>query len=166
MKVNLFCSGGPRKRRDYKIWSTDWCSRPRSNNSTLCPAVWQKAITAWPSTTSLCSDCPSVQPAVYLFLHWVSSKGKNSFVNTVNNWSGFRSPPHLMASLGCFVPEMECTLHEERSLKLQVEEKLLQLEKDHSMLDCDYKQAQHKLDELQGQKEKLSEEVLLRQWAH
>ncbi|KAM8725581.1 rho-associated protein kinase 2-like isoform 4-T4 [Acanthopagrus schlegelii] len=55
--------------------------------------------------------------------------------------------------------EMECTLHEERSLKLQVEEKLLQLEKDHSMLDCDYKQAQHKLDELQGQKEKLSEEV-------
>lgn len=68
-----------------------------------------------------------------------------------------------MASLGCFVPEMECTLHEERSLKLQVEEKLLQLEKDHSMLDCDYKQAQHKLDELQGQKEKLSEEVLLRQ---
>uniref|UniRef100_A0A671WFB1 Rho-associated protein kinase 2 n=1 Tax=Sparus aurata TaxID=8175 RepID=A0A671WFB1_SPAAU len=55
--------------------------------------------------------------------------------------------------------EMECTLHEERSLKLQVEEKLLQLEKDHSMLDCDYNQAQHKLDELQVQKEKLSEEV-------
>ncbi|XP_069014195.1 rho-associated protein kinase 2-like isoform X2 [Embiotoca jacksoni] len=56
--------------------------------------------------------------------------------------------------------EMECTLQEERSLKLQVEGKLLQLEKDHSMLDCDYKQAQHKMDELQAQKEKLSEEVV------
>ncbi|XP_044233126.1 rho-associated protein kinase 2-like isoform X2 [Thunnus albacares] len=55
--------------------------------------------------------------------------------------------------------EMECTLHEERSLKLQVEGKLLQLEKDHSMLDCDYKQAQSKLNELQAQKEKVSEEV-------
>uniref|UniRef100_A0A7N8Y6D8 non-specific serine/threonine protein kinase n=1 Tax=Mastacembelus armatus TaxID=205130 RepID=A0A7N8Y6D8_9TELE len=43
----------------------------------------------------------------------------------------------------------------EKSLK----GKLLQLEKDHSMLDCDYKQAQHKLEELQAQKEKLSEEV-------
>lgn len=54
---------------------------------------------------------------------------------------------------------MERALQEERSLKLQVEGKLLQLEKDHSMLDCDYKQAQHKLDELQAQKEKLAEEV-------
>lgn len=60
-----------------------------------------------------------------------------------------------------FGPEMECTLQEEHSLKLQVEGELLQLEKDHSMLDCDYKQAQHKLDELQAQKEKLSEEVCL-----
>ncbi|XP_041814019.1 rho-associated protein kinase 2-like [Chelmon rostratus] len=55
--------------------------------------------------------------------------------------------------------EMECTLQDERSSKLQVEGKLLQLEKDHSMLDCDYKQAQHKLNELQAQKEKLSQEV-------
>ncbi|XP_071323570.1 rho-associated protein kinase 2-like isoform X6 [Trachinotus anak] len=55
--------------------------------------------------------------------------------------------------------EVECTLQEERSLKLQVEGKMLQLEKDHSMLDCDYKQARHKLDELQTQKEKLCEEV-------
>lgn len=54
---------------------------------------------------------------------------------------------------------MESTLHEEQSMKLQVEAKLLQLEKEHSMLDCDYKQAQHKLDELQAQKEKLSDEV-------
>ncbi|KAM4522278.1 rho-associated protein kinase 2-like isoform 3-T5 [Odontesthes bonariensis] len=56
--------------------------------------------------------------------------------------------------------EIECTLQEERSLKLQVEGKLLQLEKDHSMLDCDFKQAQNRLDELQAQKEKLSEEVM------
>lgn len=54
---------------------------------------------------------------------------------------------------------MESTLQEEHSLKLQVEAKLLQLEKEHSMLDCDYKQEQHKLDELQAQKEKLHEEV-------
>uniref|UniRef100_A0A668ACL4 Rho-associated protein kinase 2 n=1 Tax=Myripristis murdjan TaxID=586833 RepID=A0A668ACL4_9TELE len=55
--------------------------------------------------------------------------------------------------------EMERTLQEERSLKLQVEGNLLQLEKDHSMLDCDYKRAQHKLDEMQAHKDKLSEEV-------
>lgn len=61
--------------------------------------------------------------------------------------------------MSCLVSEMECTLQEERNLKLQVEGKLLQLEKDHSMLDCDYKQAQQKLDELRAQKEKLSEEV-------
>lgn len=54
---------------------------------------------------------------------------------------------------------MESTLQEERSLKMQVEAKLLQLEKEHSMLDCDYKQAKQKVDELQAQKEKLSEEV-------
>ncbi|XP_028252576.1 rho-associated protein kinase 2-like isoform X3 [Parambassis ranga] len=56
--------------------------------------------------------------------------------------------------------EMECTLQEEHSSKLQLEGKLLQLEKHHSMLDCDYKQAQHKLEELQAQKEKLYEEVM------
>ncbi|XP_063757911.1 rho-associated protein kinase 2-like isoform X4 [Eleginops maclovinus] len=55
--------------------------------------------------------------------------------------------------------EMECTLQEERSLKLQVEAKLLQQEKTHSMLDCDYKQAQQKLNEMQAQKDKLCEEV-------
>ncbi|KAG7239686.1 hypothetical protein INR49_028622 [Caranx melampygus] len=55
--------------------------------------------------------------------------------------------------------EVESTLQEERSLKLQVDGRLLQLEKEHSMLDCDYKQAQHKMDEMQAQKEKLSEEV-------
>ncbi|KAM3861437.1 rho-associated protein kinase 2-like [Diretmus argenteus] len=62
------------------------------------------------------------------------------------------------AKTGVF-KEMEHNLHEERSLKLQVDGRLLQLEKDHSMLDCDYKQAQLKLDELQSHKDKLSEEV-------
>ncbi|XP_054474136.1 rho-associated protein kinase 2-like isoform X1 [Anoplopoma fimbria] len=55
--------------------------------------------------------------------------------------------------------EMEFNLQEERSVKLQMEGKLLQQEKDHSMLDCDYKQAQQKLEELNAQREKLSEEV-------
>lgn len=54
---------------------------------------------------------------------------------------------------------MESALQEERSFKMQVEAKLLQLKKEHSMLDCDYKQAKQKLEELQAQKEKLSEEV-------
>lgn len=54
---------------------------------------------------------------------------------------------------------MEYTLQEERHAKVQVEEKLLQLKKDHSMLDCDYKLVQNKLEELQAQKEKLSDEV-------
>ncbi|TNN49279.1 Rho-associated protein kinase 2 [Liparis tanakae] len=54
--------------------------------------------------------------------------------------------------------DMESNLQEERSMKLQMEGKLLQQEKDHSMLDCDYKQAQHQLDELHAQKEKLCEE--------
>uniref|UniRef100_A0A8C6MIC5 Rho associated coiled-coil containing protein kinase 2 n=1 Tax=Nothobranchius furzeri TaxID=105023 RepID=A0A8C6MIC5_NOTFU len=56
--------------------------------------------------------------------------------------------------------EMENTLQEERSSKLLVEEKLLQLQKAHSMLDCDYKRAAHKLEELKMQKKKSSEEVM------
>ncbi|XP_064781721.1 rho-associated protein kinase 2-like isoform X1 [Oncorhynchus masou masou] len=54
---------------------------------------------------------------------------------------------------------MEQTLQEERSSKLQLESRLLQLEREHSMLDCDYKQAQHKVDELNTHKDKLAEEV-------
>ncbi|CAL8317979.1 unnamed protein product [Merluccius merluccius] len=56
--------------------------------------------------------------------------------------------------------ELECTLQEERSLKQQVEGQLLQLEKEHSMLDHDYKQSQHTLDELRAHKHKLTEEVM------
>ncbi|KAK7940146.1 hypothetical protein WMY93_003472 [Mugilogobius chulae] len=55
--------------------------------------------------------------------------------------------------------EMEKTIEEERALKSQLENRLLQMEKDYSMLDCDFKQAQVKLEELRGQKERLSEEV-------
>ncbi|XP_048830372.1 rho-associated protein kinase 2 [Brienomyrus brachyistius] len=55
--------------------------------------------------------------------------------------------------------EMEQKLREERASKLSVENNLLELEKRCSMLDCDYKQAQQKLDELRAQKEKLTEEV-------
>lgn len=69
-------------------------------------------------------------------------------------------PTNLLLVLFCFFfPEMESTLQEERSLKVQVEAQLLQLKKEHSMLDCDYKQAKQKLEELQAQKGKLSEEV-------
>ncbi|XP_055740363.1 rho-associated protein kinase 2-like [Salvelinus fontinalis] len=53
----------------------------------------------------------------------------------------------------------ERTLQEERSYKLQLESRLLHLEKEYSMLDCDYKQAEHKLDELRAHKDKLAEEV-------
>lgn len=66
---------------------------------------------------------------------------------------------YLFFGFVSFVPGMESTLQEERNLKLQVEEQLLQLKKEHSMLDCDHKQAEQKLEELQAQKEKLSEEV-------
>ncbi|XP_029114113.1 rho-associated protein kinase 2 isoform X2 [Scleropages formosus] len=55
--------------------------------------------------------------------------------------------------------EMEQKLQEERASKLRVENKLLELEKQCSMLDCDYKQSQQKLEELRRHKEKLTEEV-------
>ncbi|XP_014060086.2 rho-associated protein kinase 2 isoform X1 [Salmo salar] len=54
---------------------------------------------------------------------------------------------------------MERTLQEERSYKLQLESRLLHLEKEYSMLDCDYNQAEHKLDEMRTHKDKLAEEV-------
>ncbi|KAG7252190.1 hypothetical protein CRUP_032536 [Coryphaenoides rupestris] len=48
----------------------------------------------------------------------------------------------------------------ERGLKQQVEGQLLLLEKQHSMLDHDYKQSQHDLEELRTHKHKLTEEVI------
>ncbi|XP_046905782.1 rho-associated protein kinase 2-like isoform X5 [Hypomesus transpacificus] len=54
---------------------------------------------------------------------------------------------------------MEKSLHEEHNTKLQLEGQLLQLEKDHSLLVCDYKQAQNKLEELHTTKDKLTEEA-------
>uniref|UniRef100_A0A3P8X5J3 non-specific serine/threonine protein kinase n=2 Tax=Cynoglossus semilaevis TaxID=244447 RepID=A0A3P8X5J3_CYNSE len=58
-----------------------------------------------------------------------------------------------------FCPDMESKLQEERSSKQQLESRLLQLEKDYSLLDCDYKQAQQRLEVLHAQKERLSEEM-------
>uniref|UniRef100_A0AAY5F2A0 non-specific serine/threonine protein kinase n=1 Tax=Electrophorus electricus TaxID=8005 RepID=A0AAY5F2A0_ELEEL len=57
--------------------------------------------------------------------------------------------------------DMERKLKEERSSKQQLESALMELEKQHSVLDCDYKQAQHELHELRSHKSKLSEEVCL-----
>ncbi|KAJ8356866.1 hypothetical protein SKAU_G00196600 [Synaphobranchus kaupii] len=55
--------------------------------------------------------------------------------------------------------EMELKLQEERAAKLQVENRLLELEKEHSLLGSDYRQAQHGLEDLQRQKDRLAEEV-------
>lgn len=54
---------------------------------------------------------------------------------------------------------MEQRLAEERSAKLRLENRILELEKHSSMMDCDYKQALQKQDELRIHKDRLSEEV-------
>lgn len=59
------------------------------------------------------------------------------------------------------VTDMEHKLLEERSVKQQLENRLMQLEKENSVLDCDYKQAKHELQDLRSLKEKLTEEVHL-----
>lgn len=55
--------------------------------------------------------------------------------------------------------DMEHKLLEERSAKQQLENRLMQLEKENSVLDCDYKQAKHELQELRSLKENLTEQV-------
>lgn len=55
--------------------------------------------------------------------------------------------------------EMEKKLLEERALKQKVENRLLEAEKQRSMLDCDLKQSQQKINELLRQKDILSEDV-------
>uniref|UniRef100_A0A3Q3IJL1 Rho-associated protein kinase 2 n=1 Tax=Monopterus albus TaxID=43700 RepID=A0A3Q3IJL1_MONAL len=55
--------------------------------------------------------------------------------------------------------EMEQKLAEERAAKLRLENRILELEKHSSMMDCDYKQALQKLDELRRHKDRLTEEV-------
>lgn len=55
--------------------------------------------------------------------------------------------------------EMEKKLSEERATKQKVENCLLEVEKRCSMLDCDLKQSQQKINELLKQKDKLSEDV-------
>lgn len=59
----------------------------------------------------------------------------------------------------CVRADLEQKLQAERFSKQQVENRLLELEKHNSMLDCDYKQAQHKLEELRRHKDQLIEEV-------
>lgn len=56
--------------------------------------------------------------------------------------------------------EMEQKLAEERAAKLRLENRILELEKHSSMMDCDYKQALQKQDELRIHKDRLSEEVI------
>jgi len=56
-------------------------------------------------------------------------------------------------------PEMDQKLAEERAAKLRLENRILDLEKHSSMMDCDYKQALQKLDELRRHKDRLTEEV-------
>uniref|UniRef100_A0A4W6FBB3 non-specific serine/threonine protein kinase n=1 Tax=Lates calcarifer TaxID=8187 RepID=A0A4W6FBB3_LATCA len=55
--------------------------------------------------------------------------------------------------------ELEQKLAEERAAKLRLENRILELEKHSSMMDCDYKQALQKLDELRRHKDRLTEEV-------
>lgn len=57
------------------------------------------------------------------------------------------------------LPETEQKLAEERAAKLRLENRILELEKHSSMMDCDYKQALQKLDELRRHKDQLTEEV-------
>ncbi|MEQ2187135.1 hypothetical protein GOODEAATRI_001476, partial [Goodea atripinnis] len=58
-----------------------------------------------------------------------------------------------------FLAELEQKLAEERAAKLRLENRILELEKHGSMMDCDYKQALQKLDELRRHKDRLTEEV-------
>ncbi|KAM8834370.1 LOW QUALITY PROTEIN: rho-associated protein kinase 2 [Synchiropus picturatus] len=55
--------------------------------------------------------------------------------------------------------EMEQKLAQERAAKMRLENRILELEKHSSMMDCDYKQALQKLDELRRHKDRLTEEV-------
>uniref|UniRef100_A0A8C6V2N3 Rho-associated protein kinase 2 n=1 Tax=Neogobius melanostomus TaxID=47308 RepID=A0A8C6V2N3_9GOBI len=55
--------------------------------------------------------------------------------------------------------ELEQKFAEERSAKIRLENRILELEKHSSMMDCDYKQALQKLDELRRHKDNLTEEV-------
>uniref|UniRef100_A0A3Q4H2I5 Rho-associated protein kinase 2 n=1 Tax=Neolamprologus brichardi TaxID=32507 RepID=A0A3Q4H2I5_NEOBR len=55
--------------------------------------------------------------------------------------------------------ELEQKLAEERAAKLRLENRILEMEKQSSMMDCDNKQALQKLDELRRHKDHLTEEV-------
>lgn len=79
-------------------------------------------------------------------------KNKSYFVGVkIINEIGFFTSP--------FYAEIEQKLAEERAAKLRLENRILELEKHSSMMDCDYKQALQKLDELRRHKDRLTEEV-------
>lgn len=71
------------------------------------------------------------------------------------------SQKNAFIETNCFLLEMEQKLVEERAAKLRLENRILELEKHSSMMDCDYKQALQKLDELRRHKDQLTEEVSL-----
>ena len=54
---------------------------------------------------------------------------------------------------------MERKLQEEHNCKMQLEGRLMDMQKQNSMLDCDYKQALGKQDELRAHKDQLAQEV-------
>lgn len=60
---------------------------------------------------------------------------------------------------GASLSDTEQKLAEERGAKLRLENRILELEKHSSMMDCDYKQALQKLEELRRHKDQLTEEV-------
>lgn len=66
---------------------------------------------------------------------------------------------HWLTSYISYFTEMEKKLLEERALKQKVENRLLEAEKQRSMLDCDLKQSQQKINELLRQKDILNEDV-------
>lgn len=66
---------------------------------------------------------------------------------------------HWLMSYISYFTEMEKKLLEERALKQKVENRLLEAEKQRSMLDCDLKQSQQKINELLRQKDILNEDV-------
>lgn len=59
----------------------------------------------------------------------------------------------------CFYLEMEKKVKEERAAREKAENRIVQIEKQCSMLDFDLKQSQQKLEHLNEQKERLEEEV-------
>lgn len=82
-------------------------------------------------------------------------QGRHLLPFGLQNLLFYTSPMYYIFSF----TEMEKKLMEERALKQKVENRLLEAEKQRSMLDCDLKQSQQKINELLRQKDILSEDV-------